>query len=130
MVKEAIKEGNVLDILLPRLGRPDTYYRCPYYAPPRLQKRLLPALQEDRTPPAPQEDRLPWTPRKRPPLVPQVLQRWVTALYFLSQPYLPRSMHNDPMSSNSWFPLSYVERKESLRLWIFLEGKGTITGQP
>lgn len=68
MVKEAIKEGNVLDILLPRLGRPDTYYRCPYYAPPRLQKRLLPALQEDRTPPAPQEDRLPWTPRKRPPL--------------------------------------------------------------
>lgn len=24
MVKEAIKEGSVLDILLPRLGRPDT----------------------------------------------------------------------------------------------------------
>lgn len=30
MVKEAIKEGSVLDILLPRLGRPDTYCRCRY----------------------------------------------------------------------------------------------------
>lgn len=34
------------------------------------------------------------------------------------------------MSSNSWLPLSYVEGEEGLRLWIFLEGKGTITGQP
>lgn len=41
MVKEAIKEGSVLDILLPRLGRPDTYYGPRYYAPPSDSRRDL-----------------------------------------------------------------------------------------
>lgn len=40
MVKEAIKEGSVLDILLPRLGMPNTYYG-PRYAPVSDSRDLL-----------------------------------------------------------------------------------------
>lgn len=95
MVKEAIKEGSVLDILLPRLGRPDAYCRCQYCAPtPDSTRDFYQPSRKTGLHPYPKRTGFLEPQEKRPPLVPQAFQRWVTVLNSLSQPYLPRSRYS------------------------------------
>ncbi|GAB1292892.1 Leucine-rich repeat-containing protein 56 [Apodemus speciosus] len=77
MVKEAIKEGSVLDILLPRLGRPDTYCRRWYCAPtPDSTRDLNQPSRKTGLHPYPKRTGFLEPEEKRPPLVPQAFQRW------------------------------------------------------
>lgn len=87
MVKEAIKEGSVLDILLPRLGMPNTYYGPRYYAPVSDSRGdlLLPSRKTGLYQ-YPKRTGFSQPQSKRPSLVPQALQKWVTAFCSLSQP--------------------------------------------
>lgn len=86
MVKEAIKEGSVLDILLPRLGMPNTYYGPRYYALVSDSRgdHLLPSRKTDLYQ-YPKRTGFSQPQSKRPSL-PQALQKWVTAFCSLSQP--------------------------------------------